>query len=382
MAETMGQIIRRLRKELNLTQEELAEQLNISAPAVSKWENDTAMPDISQVVPLANLFGVPTDVLFGVCGNNHEEEIKRQLDEIFRIEENCKDDDKLTTAIKILDKYRELMRLYPNNPMILHNASAFAVMVINDSKKELCEVIGQDGIDSLIQEVIRWSGMVIKYSTSIDHILAAKSRLIDLDIHRKNWDSACKTADSFPAFISNIKSIKMAEIKRLMGETNDERELRRLNIMQLTRHLADQVFMLGDIYMRKEEYKDALYCYSVIRNVLNSMFREEEYRPPFIFRAGPLYRYPVYCLMKLGHDDEAIALLEEGVEFFKVQSKYMDIKTQLDNTLLRDKTICYSFGIYPKYTLKDRLINLVCCDELKPLTENPRYQKLVESISK
>ncbi|MBQ2765647.1 MAG: helix-turn-helix transcriptional regulator, partial [Clostridia bacterium] len=35
MTETMGQIIKRLRKEHNLTQEELAEQLNISAPAVS-----------------------------------------------------------------------------------------------------------------------------------------------------------------------------------------------------------------------------------------------------------------------------------------------------------------------------------------------------------
>ena len=58
MKESMGQIMKRLRKEHNLTQEELAEQLNISAPAVSKWENDTGMPDISQVVPLANLFGI------------------------------------------------------------------------------------------------------------------------------------------------------------------------------------------------------------------------------------------------------------------------------------------------------------------------------------
>ena len=47
MTETMGQIIKRLRKERNLTQEELAEQLNITAPAVSKWENDAGMPDIS-----------------------------------------------------------------------------------------------------------------------------------------------------------------------------------------------------------------------------------------------------------------------------------------------------------------------------------------------
>ena len=62
MTETIGQVIRRLRKERNLTQEELAEQLNISAPAISKWENDTTMPDISQIVPLASIFEVSTDV--------------------------------------------------------------------------------------------------------------------------------------------------------------------------------------------------------------------------------------------------------------------------------------------------------------------------------
>ena len=44
MRETIGQTIRRLRKERNFTQEELAEQLNISAQAVSKWENGTSIP--------------------------------------------------------------------------------------------------------------------------------------------------------------------------------------------------------------------------------------------------------------------------------------------------------------------------------------------------
>ena len=66
MNETMGQIIRRLRKERNLTQEELAQQLNITFQAISRWENETGMPDISQIVPLSNVFGVTTDVLFNI----------------------------------------------------------------------------------------------------------------------------------------------------------------------------------------------------------------------------------------------------------------------------------------------------------------------------
>ena len=75
MKETMGQIIRRLRKERNLTQEELAEQLGVTFQAVSKWENDSGMPDISQVVPIAHVFGVSTDVLFGTFGTNDMEEV-------------------------------------------------------------------------------------------------------------------------------------------------------------------------------------------------------------------------------------------------------------------------------------------------------------------
>ncbi len=40
MSETMGQVIRRLRKEKDLTQEELAEMLNVSNQAISKWERE------------------------------------------------------------------------------------------------------------------------------------------------------------------------------------------------------------------------------------------------------------------------------------------------------------------------------------------------------
>lgn len=75
---TIGEKIRQLRKENDITQEKLAEYLNISYQAISKWENNTASPDISLIVPLANFFRVTTDVLF--CRD--EEEQKREIDEI------------------------------------------------------------------------------------------------------------------------------------------------------------------------------------------------------------------------------------------------------------------------------------------------------------
>lgn len=107
-------------------------------------EKDTSITDISQIVPLVNLFGVPTDVLFGVYGTDHEEEARARLEEIFRLSDKCQDGEEGPTAIIILDKYREAMRLYPNNPTIMVNAMAFAQMVIDNFEPELKELIGEE----------------------------------------------------------------------------------------------------------------------------------------------------------------------------------------------------------------------------------------------
>ena len=52
-----------LRKDSGLSQEELAEKLNVSRQAVSRWENGSAMPDASNLLQLSRLFGVSADYL-------------------------------------------------------------------------------------------------------------------------------------------------------------------------------------------------------------------------------------------------------------------------------------------------------------------------------
>ncbi|MCI5993850.1 MAG: helix-turn-helix domain-containing protein [Clostridiales bacterium] len=60
-----GQTIAGYRKERAMTQEQLAQELGVTAQAVSKWENGQSYPDISLLAPMADIFEVSLDELFG-----------------------------------------------------------------------------------------------------------------------------------------------------------------------------------------------------------------------------------------------------------------------------------------------------------------------------
>ena len=67
MDETLGKRIVSNRKRLGITQDRLAEQLGVTAQAVSKWENDQSCPDITMLPKLAEIFGTTTDALLGIA---------------------------------------------------------------------------------------------------------------------------------------------------------------------------------------------------------------------------------------------------------------------------------------------------------------------------
>lgn len=75
--------IKELRKSNHLTQEKLAELLNVSCQAVSKWECGLSAPDLSILGPLARVFHTTTDDLLGVCGE--EERLRRT-----KLDDHCK----------------------------------------------------------------------------------------------------------------------------------------------------------------------------------------------------------------------------------------------------------------------------------------------------
>ena len=93
----IGNNIAVLRKKKGITQEELANELGVSAQAVSKWENSSSCPDVSLLTKIADYFGVSVDALL----RTQEDDIVDLAEEK---EDNVKPDDKKNIVIKIMQQ--------------------------------------------------------------------------------------------------------------------------------------------------------------------------------------------------------------------------------------------------------------------------------------
>ncbi len=76
----IGSNIKRLRGEKGVTQEQLAEAMNVTCAAVSKWERGETYPDITALQPLAYYFGVSLDELMGYDKEKVDEEIEHTVE--------------------------------------------------------------------------------------------------------------------------------------------------------------------------------------------------------------------------------------------------------------------------------------------------------------
>ena len=72
--QTLGMMITSLRKKNGMTQLELAEKMNVTDKAVSKWERDLCCPDINSIPKLAHLFGISVDELMQVKSVSQKKE--------------------------------------------------------------------------------------------------------------------------------------------------------------------------------------------------------------------------------------------------------------------------------------------------------------------
>ena len=75
MANSLGLNIRNFRKNKGFTQEELAGILGVTPQAVSRWESEAGLPDVSMIVPIAQTLGITTDALLGYQQQSQDDRI-------------------------------------------------------------------------------------------------------------------------------------------------------------------------------------------------------------------------------------------------------------------------------------------------------------------
>ena len=77
----LGEMISSLRKEKGMTQSELAEKMNVTDKAVSKWERNLACPDVNSIPKLAEILGITVEELL----NAQTKKENNRIDEIVNI---------------------------------------------------------------------------------------------------------------------------------------------------------------------------------------------------------------------------------------------------------------------------------------------------------
>ena len=109
----LGEKIKSLRKQKNISQEIFANYLGVSFQAVSKWENGNTMPDITMVPAIASFFGVSTDELFDFNLFETEKQVDAICHEAYKY--------RFTDPAKSEQILRDGLHRFPGNDIILNN---------------------------------------------------------------------------------------------------------------------------------------------------------------------------------------------------------------------------------------------------------------------
>jgi len=138
----IGEKIKTLRRAKKLTQEQLAEQLHLSAQAVSKWETGASAPDVVTLPKLALLFGTTVDDLLDFDRRRIDAEVEALVTESVPLR---------AEPARAEAFYRAALEKYPNNEVLLN---CLLMVIPNDRSAEKLE-LGERLLDCTQDDEIR-----------------------------------------------------------------------------------------------------------------------------------------------------------------------------------------------------------------------------------
>ncbi len=363
MAITMGQIIKNLRKGRGFTQEELAERLGVTYQAISKWENDSGMPDISQIVPLATIFDVSTDFLFGI---DHTSETEEAL-KIVSTANNIQEYGKLETYLKAYDILLDGLKRYPNNYLITFNCMNLGVSL---SLPDNGWIYAKERAETIIPETIRQANFIITNSKNVSDILCARQNLVFLYSANKKFDLATTEAHNFPVRTDLTLYSTMAIVNEYMG--NYERQAAYLcsDIDYALQAFEDHIACLGKAYYNNENYAEAIEVYERFFAVMSVIFKNECPPPYHDFDSGDCYLLLAQAYLAIGESDKAMDSVENSIMY------YMNLlKKETDDENCYPIVVCSP--IVKKREFKQRIRK----DIIKKKLQNKLSNKCIEKLN-
>lgn len=177
----IGNVIKKYRKELGYTQEEMANRLGVTTPAVNKWENGNSNPDIELLAPIARLLHISLDTLLSfreTLTDIEVTELIQQMDKMFSEEGYEKT---YQWAINIIQEY-------PNCNMLI-----WQVAVMLDSRRIMGQCEHPDIYDDQINS---WYEMALNdKDEKIQH--HAADSLFSFYLRKENYEMAEKYLNFF-----------------------------------------------------------------------------------------------------------------------------------------------------------------------------------------
>lgn len=167
----MGKEIRRLRNDRGITQEALAEALNVTAQTVSKWECGTSIPDVQMLPEIAVYFGVTIDQLFAMTPEQQMERIENRIYSRGRFDEAEE-----RQLIRQLSAYAEKPELAGQASLLLaklcnHQAEQYRLLAA-EYGREAVEKTGGDS-DAVSELANAWGSYIPDWNVRNHHALIA-----------------------------------------------------------------------------------------------------------------------------------------------------------------------------------------------------------------
>lgn len=380
MAMAIGQIIRKLRKERNLTQEELAEQLNITAQAVSRWENETGLPDISQIVPLANVFGVSVDVLFGTNGINGDEEVEKFISEMEQKRSSKPSGvSEYAHRLACCQAAQEMLKTYPNDcRLLVHSIWSIVFLLWTYRDERSADEIGDRKSEQSMwqNECIRQANVILRHCTDSQYLNDANRCLVSLYRIMGDYAKAEEHAKKLPVFYTNYERGSMlAIVLEDMGRREEAIDQYGRNISKALSYLNHELSLLGYLYRKQKKYEEAYACYRLYPDLYKIVVGDREDESPIDTK--PSYGWLAATCMDLGRPDEAMDWLEKWLRQLQRSAQNWNVVTKSGLPYFRGVEMRYDVP-FPR---EGAITSSLEWDSFDPIRETDRFKAIVAEAS-